>query len=453
MYKNSNTFIDYIGNLRNKNYNKDKDRYENLNFPSSQAKKSHFFTQEGNSVSSIANINGYNYSRLQPSQSQQIPQKYNYHYSSLIESNFNKQIDNRKKNEDYLSNLNLNQRSVVNKNELNSIIFSKIGLNNLGNTCYMNTGLQNLIHSKDFIERLLSKKSLIDSNITPITKQFLNLCQNISNSGTKSIKPEDFKYYFSKKHSEYRGYGEHDTQEFCRILLEDMNKELNEISKKGKYKELSTKNKSKRECDEEFDELFRSRESSIVIDSFYGQIINIFTCKCGYEDYSFQKVMDLPLLLPGGESSVKVEDLLYEYFKEDIIKFNTKCEECLRKRDHKKVIKFSQPPNILILSLQRIDLRTNRKNNCSVIFSEKLEIKEYIDEDCANRYNCKYKLYGISCYSWLVKEAHYYAFIKINDKDWYEFNDSKVTYYGEEINIKKIYSSVYALFYKKEKNY
>ena len=89
-----------------------------------------------------------------------------------------------------------------------------------------------------------------------------------------------------------------------------MNTELNEVKKKKPYIELKTYGKSKIQCDREFDENFKGRENSIIMDSFYGQIINIFTCKCGFKDYSFQKVLDLPLLLQNNNNSVKIENLL-----------------------------------------------------------------------------------------------------------------------------------------------
>ena len=103
---------------------------------------------------------------------------------------------------------------------------------------------------------------------------------------------------------------------FCKILLEDMNKELNEVRHKEPYKELKTNNKSKITCDKEYDELFRSRESSIVMDSFYGQVINIFTCIC---IFSFQKVLVLPLLLNKSNLNISINELLSDYFQEEKI--------------------------------------------------------------------------------------------------------------------------------------
>ena len=330
-------------------------------------------------------------------------------------------------------------------NELNLILSSKVGLTNLGNTCFMNTCLQNLIHSEDFIRRLLAKEESI-GKYTPITLKFLNLCKEMEYASGRSVTPSEFKQKFGSKHSLFRGYGQNDTQEFCRILLEDMNRELNEVKHKAPYKELSTVNKEKIVCDREFDELFRSRESSIILDSFYGQIINIFTCRCKFKTYSFQKVLDLPLLLQSINSSVSIDQLLDSYFQGEDIQFETKCEKCGKKTVHKKEIRISQPPNILILSLQRINPRTQRKNTCSVSFKENLDISRYIDPECGHSNEYRYSLYGIGNHSGSINFGHYYAYIKLNNSSWYEFNDSYVSQMGR---ISTSSTTAYTLFYKK----
>ena len=102
-----------------------------------------------------------------------------------------------------------------------------------------------------------------------------------------------------------------------------------------------------------------------------------------------------------------------------------------KKRYHIKTVKFTQPPNILILSLQRIDCKTKRKNDCMVEFSEELNIKQYIDEECGHGNEYKYLLYAIENHSGSINFGHYYAYNKLNDTTWYEFNDSKVRKKGK----------------------
>ena len=334
--------------------------------------------------------------------------------------------------------------SQTNSSDVFKIITSKIGLRNLGNTCFMNTCLQNLIHSEYFIKELFSKSYLISSK-TPISQKFYELCNDIVSCKSYAYSPDDFKSEFGCKHSIFGGYRQHDTQEFCRILLEDMNKELNEVKNPAKYEELKTSDKSKEECDRQFDQFFRKRENSLIMDVFYGQLINIFICECGKESYSFEKILDLPLLLKRN-CSHSTKELLDDYFEDEEIKFETKCEKCgKRGKKHRKKVKFSQPPNILTLSLQRIDGRSQRKIDSNVSFTDELDLSKYIDKDCYKD-SAKYILYGIGNHSGSINFGHYYAYIKINDGKWYEFNDSIVSEYSI---FKRSSSEAYVLFYKK----
>ena len=58
-----------------------------------------------------------------------------------------------------------------------------------------------------------------------------------------------------------------------------------------------------------------------------------------------------------------------------------------------------------------------------------------------------YSLYGIGNHSGTIDFGHYYAYIKLNDKKWYEFNDSSIRKIGYiDTNSK----TPYTLFYKKQ---
>ena len=444
-----NSILKNMESLRNKNQN------NNLIDTSNNA-----YYRKTASTYKYSN-NNYDYQTRQYGINQNKPSspylsdyKYNS-YSQIYSSRPNPQIYN---NMNYFSRQNEKQNygySFKNENDLNTnnssssnnISIAKIGLQNLGNTCYMNTTLQILSHTPNFINRLIQNKNIIDYKST-ISKKFFDLInQFIKNS--YSFSPIDFKSSFSMKHRQFAGYDQCDTQEFCRVLLEDINSELNRIKNKPFYKELDTKNKTKIECDKEYYDLCKLREDSIVIDTFYGQIINIFTCKnnrCNQQTFSFQKVLDLPLLIPRNiMSSISLNELIKIHFESEDIQFETKCEGCGQKTIHKKEIFFSRPPEILILSVQRLNMRTKRKNNISIQFSENLNLDNFIDKSCGFGNNCSYSLYGIANHSGTIDFGHYYAYINI-EGNWYEFNDSIVKSIGRIDNIS---SSAYVFFYKR----
>ena len=329
--------------------------------------------------------------------------------------------------------------SLLTRNQ--KIYTSTTGLNNLGNICYMNTALQILIHCPIFISQL---NALTITSSKVITMNLFNMCVNMSKSG-KAYSPIEIKKTFAEKHSEYIGYNQHDSMEFCRILLDDISRENNLISteeaKKVKYEELSTKNKNKYEISKQYDMLYRRKENSFIISLFYPQIVNTFTCKCGYISYSFEKLIDIPLLL-NEEKETSLESLIDNYFTEENFKWESKCDNCKQKEIHNKSTRIINLPNVLIFSLQRINERLHIKNNSVVSFKEEINIKKYCDDSISYK-ESGYSLFGISNHCGSIDFGHYFANCKINGQ-WYEFNDSNVR---AESSIKLNSSSVYCLFY------
>ena len=121
---------------------------------------------------------------------------------------------------------------------------------------------------------------------------------NKVSANSHSISPSEFKSFFSKKHRLFSGFSQHDSQEFLRHMLEDISLEMNRVRTIPAYKELDTKNKNKVQINNEFHNLFVDREDSIVLDIFQGQLCNTFECEqCKFKTYSFEKFIDLPILL------------------------------------------------------------------------------------------------------------------------------------------------------------
>ena len=349
-----------------------------------------------------------------------------------------------------LCNSPINTSKNIKKEEnLFDVVYKEIGIKNLGNTCFINSCLQILIHCQLFIHKLINNSKL-NKIKTPITSNFLSICQMMLETEEQSIDISNFKNLLGLNHKIFEGYLQNDSQEFCRILLEDISRELNEVKIKSIYRLLSNSDKkSKKLRDEDFHKNFTQREKSIITEIFYAQIVNIFTCECKAEIYSFQKILDFPLLFPENINNdiITLKELLKLYFQTENIDFESKCDVCHKIYAHKKEIKISRPPEILILSLQRIDER-QEKLRYKVEFPQILDIYPYVDHDCGYDRECKYNLFGIINHEGRIDFGHYFSFIKIGNKNWFKFNDSHVSKIDKINNCSE---DVYALFYVKQR--
>lgn len=304
---------------------------------------------------------------------------------------------------------------------LNKSVYKRlVGLINLGNTCYMNSTLQCLIHSDIFIKRFISERKKINSS-KYFAKTFYALLKEVYDQADDHtyISPKDFKSAIGKLSDNYIGYSQQDTQEFCRVFLEQINQELNRSDKKISYRELNQKGKSKPQLNLEYEMMCRAREDSIVTDTFYGQFINIFACLgCGYESYSFEKFFDIPIIFEGSKNADSISNLFSNYFQNDILQWDTPCEGCKRKTKHSKKIKLGKVPDLLCISIQRFDEVTLGKSSNTIYVEDYLNLKEYVDPECLGTFNYflilgtgtyYYELYAINNHIGTVDFGHYFS--------------------------------------------
>ena len=103
----------------------------------------------------------------------------------------------------------------------------------------------------------------------------------------------------------------------------------------------------------------------------------------------------------------------------------------------------------MIISLQRIDSKTQLKNECLVRFPEYLNLNDFIDPELGFNKESEYKLFSVINHQGIVEAGHDFSYIQpFRSNNWFEFNDSSVRHIKE---ISNTFPYAYALFYIKKK--
>ena len=376
-----------------------------------------------------------------------------------------------------------------NNNELNPInsIKKLFGLPNIGESCYMNSFLNILLHTPHFLETL---KEYHNEKSDPLIDSLIKLSEKPKKESLKQIKVA-----MAEEDKSFGKIVQNDSQEFGVILL---NKIITKIKGNISFEEDSNEDETNIQIDKDYkiqkfemfknkyckkdiklDEMFQFQEIMFNFDS-NGKNIN-------YKSIDFNSFFNIDLSFPNQSNKNSyslIELMAYKYPKNPLNQINKEANEQIKQEDEYYIItqikiflefirkklqsifyknknnednednnlfysNLASLPNILIISINRAFLRFNIFEN-SLSFEDTLDLKDYLDEAFLEKEKgTKYKLYGVNlCEKYLLINAgHYYSYVKINDK-WYKFDDDKPV---KEIPLDLESKYVTGLFYVKEK--
>lgn len=336
------------------------------------------------------------------------------------------------------------------------------GLENLGNTCFLNSCLQVLNHTYELNEVLnsekLKKNTRDDLPDAEILKEWNDL-RRVMWSGNGIVTPKKFVYNVHKiakvKNRElFTGFAQNDMPEFLLFMMDCMHNSIcRSVTMRISGNASSYTDEMALKCYDTLKTIY-AKEYSEIMDMFYGIYVSEIKSMDGSKTLLMKPetyfILDLPIIY-GNEMANNLYGCFDLFTRPELLQgenawFN---EETQTKEDTSKQISFWNLPKVLVITLKRFSPNGSHKINHKVEFPfEDLNLSKYIRGYNANTY--VYDLYGICNHMGGTSGGHYTAFVKNAMNQWYHFNDRNVS--RVENLTEMVTPMAYCLFYRKKNN-
>ena len=294
------------------------------------------------------------------------------------------------------------------------------GLENLGNTCYMNAVLQVLAQTQDLVNYMASEFIYEDINKHSasqgqVANEVAQLLGVIWSRKFRYVSPHRLRTVVSARRRDFGGMRMHDAHEFIILLLEWLHDDLNVASAATVSPPATPDDEpSDFEAAETAWRQFQKANDSIVTRLFHGLQKSMLLCAaCGFESATFEtfSLLSLPLAVPpGGRGSLY--HCLDQYVRGDLITDWT-CPKCRRRHDVYKKLDLWRLPPVIILHLKRFSFTgsSTRKAHAHVSFPLRdLDMSQLAIGPHPDTHSLVYDLYGVVEHHGSQHSGHYTAY-------------------------------------------
>ncbi|XP_059620954.1 ubiquitin carboxyl-terminal hydrolase 38 [Phlebotomus argentipes] len=328
---------------------------------------------------------------------------------------------------------------------------ARVGLVNLGNTCYMNSVLQALVMTKQF-----SREILLSESKTPLLLKIQQLLALLLHSTRPELTPRAVLH--ATRPPGFQPGFQQDSSEFLGHLLETLHEQERQSSVRTKPEDDDvTMNEAAAICPQK-----SNNHNSLIQKTFGGKICITYECiNCGEKSTNSDTFRDISLSFPDEKTEMtqnySVQDLLDYYCSSEKLDGANQyfCEKCKRLCDGVRSIDITQAPQNLILTLKHFKYdqkyHVRAKLMHKVFHDESVALKVFADDSYQQPAVVKYVLYAAVVHSGVSMDSGHYYTYAADQECWYKFNDSFVNKCSvEDLHNLSPPNTPYILFYRRE---
>jgi ubiquitin carboxyl-terminal hydrolase 8 len=347
-----------------------------------------------------------------------------------------------------------------------------VGIQNLGNTCFLNSCVQILLvvpEMADICKSYVSKEKYNSALLeTRIFNEWIRLIEEIISTKQNQINPLGFvkEIHHLAKHRGrelFTGWAQNDMSEFLLFFFDCLHTCIcRPVKMNINGKTVTPMDKLAIECYHMLGAIYK-KEYSEIMDAFYGIYVseifstnleslvepntppNDFPRLSTKAEHYF--ILDLPI--PAKPRSIDLYDCFDQFVEMETLYISNDSgwynETTKSYEDAYRRIVFWNFPKVLVLSLKRFD-ENGRKRNVLVKYPlTDLDLSKYVCGYTPNKY--VYELIGICNHYGNTMGGHYTSFVKLQNQ-WYHCNDSNIQPIMNETEV--VTQNAYCLFYRKK---
>ncbi|XP_072633766.1 ubiquitin carboxyl-terminal hydrolase 17-like protein 6 [Canis lupus baileyi] len=293
------------------------------------------------------------------------------------------------------------------------------GLQNMGNTCYVNATLQCLTYTEPLASYMLSQQH----GTTYRRQTSCMLCTLQAHLTRVLCHPGRVLRPLPLLLAAFHRHKQEDAHEYLMFILDAM----------------------QQAClpEDKLSDPERPQDSTLIQQLFGGYWRSQIQClHCQGISSTLEPYLDISLDIGDAHS---VSQALEQLVKPELLEGENAyhCRKCLEKVPASKVLTLHTSPKVLILVLRRFSDLTGNKMTKEVQYPERLDMQHYLSEQRAGP--LVYVLYAVlvhagrSCHS-----GHYFCFVKAGNGQWYKMDDAKVSACDVTCELRQ---PAYVLFY------